>query len=98
MSTKTKLRLIYRPPSFPEGISRVFDVLGILKDDISVHVYHHHRGSGLDNQSGSVIVSPENVGTKAINSAFQRIHKNMGAVAGKMRPSIPTRNHKSIFK
>lgn len=102
MSTKTRLKLVYRRPTFLEGVSRVFDVLGVLKDDVRVHsihhAYHHHRKSGSDNQSGVMTASPENVGTKAINVGFDRIHTNMVTVARKMRPSIPIRNNQSITK
>jgi hypothetical protein len=101
MSTKTRLKFTYRQPSFLEGVSRVFDVLGTFNDDIRfyrVRASCHHKKGGSDDQSGSMIGSPENIGTKAIGLAFRKIHRNMGAVASKMRPSIPTRNHQSIFK
>lgn len=101
MSTKTRLKLTYRRPSFVEGISRVFDVLGVLKDDFRVyrvhHAYHHHGEGESDDQSG-MTVSPENIGTKAINLAFHKVHKNMGAVAGMMRPSVPIRHRRSTSR
>jgi hypothetical protein len=102
MSTKTRLKLTYRRPSFVEGISRVFDVLGVLKDDFRVyrvhHAHHHHGEGGSDDQSGGMTVSPENIGTKAINLAFHKVHKNMGAVADTMRPSVPTRHRRSTSR
>jgi hypothetical protein len=92
--------LTYRQPSFLEGFVRIFDVLGMLKDDSRVYpVYSHHKRTVSVGQSGfRRIASPENVGTKSINLAFRKIHQNMGFVAGKMRSSISTHNHPSIFK
>jgi hypothetical protein len=101
MSTKTRLKFAYRQPSFLEGVSRVFDVLGTFNDDVkfySIRASCHHTKGGSDDKSVSVIGFPESIGTKAIGLAFRKIHRNMEAVASRMRPSIPSRNHQSIFK
>lgn len=95
----TRIKLTYRRPSFLEGVSRVFDVSGVFKDDVRINLPKHYRyKSGSSTESYGVLTPPEVVGTKAINSAFGRVHKEMGIVAGRMRPAILTRGYQRKIK
>lgn len=93
MSSKIRSKLLYRSPTLLEGVSRVFDVPGVLNDDFRVysihHVHRHHRKGGSDSQSEVMTASPATVSTRAINASCRRIRANGVAVACKMRPSIP---------
>jgi hypothetical protein len=82
---RTKLKLVYRQPSVLEGVSRIFDVPGIFRDEVSIRAPHHHRVAA-SKQSNVALVSSKNFETQAIQSAFYRVRQSMTAVAGRMRP------------
>lgn len=73
-------KLIYKVPSFQEGIARVFDIPGRIKDDFTVaRVQSKRPDVGV---SGST--DPIEYGVKAINKASARIDREM-TIAGNQK-------------
>lgn len=82
MSHRT--RLIYRIPSFKEGITRIFDISGGIKDDfavLSVVAEKHDSIKANDND-------PLKEGDRAFVLAFKKINKAMGTVGDRMRLQV----------
>jgi len=93
----TKVRLTYRFPSFLEGASRVFDIAGVLRDEVEFDTavlkdefdLAHTRKSRRcfsNHRSGTRIAGSEVITeTDAINLAIGRINHSMAVAGTRMR-------------
>ncbi len=82
MSHRTKL--IYRTPSFKEGITRIFDISGGIKDDfdvVSVVPEKHDSVQAKD-------YDPLKEGDRAFMLASAKINKTMATVGNRMRLQV----------
>lgn len=87
---RSKIKLIYRDPSFLEGVSRLFDIPGVLRDDVvvvSVRSGRRSRAKGSTQEQSQV-----RAGARAIDRSSTRVNKSMSHVAGRVRPVV-TRRH-----
>jgi hypothetical protein len=82
-----KVRLTYRSPFFLEGVSRVFDILGTFRDDVSFQ-----RPSVISEDSDAVEGYGDDSCYQAINKAAARVNWQMGLVGDRMRKKL---NHLS---
>jgi hypothetical protein len=79
MSHRT--RLIYRIPSFKEGITRIFDISGGIKDDFAVVAEKHDSIQAKDHD-------PLREGDRAFVLASEKINGTMGTVGDRMRSKV----------
>jgi hypothetical protein len=78
VSTRTKLR--YRIPSIKEGITRLFDIRGNMRDSFSVALT-------IKKNNNITIVS-----SRSFNIAAGKVNQEMANVGDKMRSHIIKRN------
>ncbi len=78
----TKIKLTYRIPSFLEGVSRIFDISGVFRDEVTVV----HEPSTSRTRRSRKRVAPDIAGARAIAAASRRVNEDMSNVAGRMRP------------
>jgi hypothetical protein len=83
----SRAKVTYRQPSFLEGVSRLFDILGLFKDEVTfVHEQHHlHNSEELEYYSDDSYY-------QAIDEAATRVNWQMGLVGNRMRKKL---NHLS---
>jgi hypothetical protein len=79
MSHRT--RLIYRIPSFKEGITRIFDISGGIKDDFAVVAEKHDSVQAKD-------YDPLKEGDRAFALACEKINKTMATVGDQMTSKV----------
>ena len=82
MSHKT--RLIYRVPSFKEGITRIFDFSGGIKDDFAVLSVVAEKHDSLQAKAHD----PLKKGDRAFVLASAKINKTMATVGDRMRVQV----------
>ena len=85
----TKVKITYRVPSFLEGVSRIFDISGVFRDEVTVV----HVPSVARTRKSREPAAPEVGGARAIAAASRRVNEDMSIVAGRMRPVV-VRRHK----
>jgi hypothetical protein len=74
MTLRTKLR--YRTPSLKEGVTRLFDVGGTMRDNFSVKV--------VRKRPGKIIV----VSGRSFNIAAKKFNQEIIYASSKIRPDI----------
>ena len=79
MSHRT--RLIYRIPSFKEGITRIFDISDGIKDDFAVVAEKHDSVQAKD-------YDPLKEGDRAFVLASEKINRAMLTVGNRMRLQV----------
>lgn len=89
MSYKT--RLIYRVPSLQEGVTRIFDIPGRLKDDFVVTRVPNKKSERDVTDSSDSIAE----GIKAIVRASDRLNREMSVVGNKKRAIIRAKGQNS---
>lgn len=82
MSHKT--RLIYRIPSFKEGITRIFDFSGGIKDDFAVLSVVSEKHDSVQAKDHD----PLREGDRAFVLASAKINKTMATIGDRMRSKV----------
>lgn len=88
MSHRT--RLIYRIPSLKEGITRIFDLSGGIKDDFSV-VSVPKKNDAVREK----FYDPLQEGDRAFVLASKKINKTMATVGNRMRLQVKKEQRQS---
>jgi hypothetical protein len=94
-----KVKLFYREPSFLEGVARLWDIPGVLRDRVSIdHTHKQSRRSGtrlniVKTQTGRhVFADPlANYRANSFEIACSKATKKMSTVGNKIRPSIQSK-------
>lgn len=89
MSHKT--RLIYRMPSFKEGITRIFDLSGGIKDDFAVLSVVSEKHDAIQAKAHD----PLKKGDRAFVLASAKINKTMATVGDRMRLQVKKKQKQS---
>jgi hypothetical protein len=86
-----KARLVYRLPSLQEGVTRIFDIPGRLKDDFVVTRVPNKKSERDVTASSDSIAC----GIKAIIRASDRVIQEMSVVGDKKRAIVRSKRPNS---
>jgi hypothetical protein len=94
-----KVKLFYREPSFLEGVARLCDIPGVLRDRVAISYTHKQsRRSGtrfhtVKTQAGRhVLADPlTNHHANSFEIACSKATNKMSAVGNRMRPGIQSK-------
>jgi hypothetical protein len=94
-----KVKLFYREPSFLEGVARLCDISGVIRDRVAIsHTHKQSRLSGtrfltVKTQAGRHILAHHlpNYHANSFEVACSKATNKMSAVGNKMRPSIQSK-------
>lgn len=86
-----KAKLIYRVPSLQEGVTRIFDIPGRLKDDFVVTRVPNKKSERDVTDSSDSIAD----GIKAIVRASDQLNREMSVVGNKKRAIVRSKRPNS---